>query len=283
MNVALSALASKQTKATQQTAQDAVKFLNYCHTHPDAAIRYHASDMILKVQSDASYLSEPKARSRAAGHFYMGMTGTEKDTRQGAILATTSIMKPVLSSASEAEIGALFENCKHAEILRTTLEEMGWPQPATPVQMDNSTACGIANDNIKQQRSRSIDMRFYWVRDRKQQGHFDIMWRPGKTNLADYYSKHHSAAHHQEMRPTYLHIEDKQGRSPAANLAYALSILQGCVKPGALAPAGTSRPWSQGPECSHHSASQAAGEAKADHRSQATVAIRAHAHSSVAP
>jgi Reverse transcriptase (RNA-dependent DNA polymerase) len=199
MNVALSALASKQTKATQQTAQDAVKFLNYCHTHPDAAIRYHASDMILKVQSDASYLSEPQARSRAAGHFYMGNKGSKSDTKQGAILATTSIMKPVLSSASEAEIGALFENCKRAEILRTTLEEMGWPQPATPVKTDNSTACGIADDNIKQQRSRSIDMRFYWVRDRKQQGHFDIVWKPGKGNLADYYSKHHSAAHHQEM------------------------------------------------------------------------------------
>jgi hypothetical protein len=283
MNAALSALASKQTKGTQQTAQDAVKFLNYCHTHPDAALRYHASDMILKIQSDASYLSEPKARSRAAGHFYMGNKDTEQDTKQGAILATTAVMKPVLSSASEAEIGALFENCKRGEILRTTLDEMGWPQPATPVQTDNSTACGIANDNIKQQRSRSIDMRFYWVRDRKQQGHFDIMWRPGKTNLADYYSKHHSAAHHQEMRPIYLHIEPTLGRSPAANLAYALSVLQGCVKPGAHAPAGTSRPWSQNQNAQGIAPAAPAGEAKADHRSQATVAIRAHAHSSVAP
>jgi hypothetical protein len=115
-------------------------------------------------------------------------------------------------------------------------------------------------------------MRFYWVRDRKQQGHFDIIWKPGKGNLADYYSKHHSAAHHQEMRPVYLHVEEKQGRSPAANLAYALSILQGCVKPGAHAPAGTSRP---------EPASEA-GEAKADHRSYANCSIRAHAHSSVA-
>jgi hypothetical protein len=233
------------SKGTQQTAQDAVKFLNYCHTHPDAALCYHASDMILKIQPDASYLSEPKACSRAAGHFYMGNKGTDNNTKQGAILATTAVMKPVLSSASEAEIGALFENCKRAEILRTTLDEMGWPQPATPVQTDNSTACGIANDNIKQQQSRSIDMRIYWVRNRKQQGHFDIMWRPGKTNLADYYSKHHSAAHHQDMRPIYLHIEPTLGRSPAANLAYALSVLLGCVKPGTPAPAGKSRPWSQ--------------------------------------
>jgi hypothetical protein len=160
MNVALSALASQQTKGTKQTEQDATKFLNYCSTHPNATIRYHASDMILKLHSDASYNSEPQARSHLGGHFYMGKRDSDQDTDQGAILATTAIMQSVLSSASEAEIGALYENTKKAAILRVTLEEMGYPQPATPVQTDNSTACGIANDNIKQQRSRAIDMRF---------------------------------------------------------------------------------------------------------------------------
>jgi hypothetical protein len=198
MNTALSSLASQQAKGTEQTARDAVKFLNYCATHPDAKLRYHASDMILKIHSDASYLSESKARSRSAGHFYMGNKENENDTNNGSILATTQIMKAVLSSASKAEIGALFDNTKHATILRTTLEEMGHPQPATPVQTDNSMACGIANDNIKQQRSRAIDMRFYWVRDRVNQGQFHIYWGPGKLNLADYYSK-------QQMRGTYLY------------------------------------------------------------------------------
>jgi hypothetical protein len=221
-------LASQQSKATQQTAADCVKFLNYCATHPEATIRYKASDMILKVQSDASYLSEPKARSRSGGHFYLGNHGTTDDTSNGIILATTHIMKPVLSSAAEAEIGALFENCKKATILRTTLDEMGYPQPATPVQTDNSTACGIANDNITQQRSRAMDMRFYWVRDRAQQGQFHIYWGPGKINLADYYTKHHSAAHHRRMRPFYLYTGKQQINSAIEN---SLLILRGCVKP----------------------------------------------------
>jgi hypothetical protein len=95
------------------------------------------------------------------------------------------IMKPILLSALEAEIGMLFDNCKKATILQTMLHEMGWQQPATPIQMDNSTACGIANDSIKQQRSRAIDMHFYWVQDCSQQGHFNIFWRPGTTSLAD--------------------------------------------------------------------------------------------------
>jgi hypothetical protein len=117
------------------------------------------------------------------GHFYMGQRNSNHDTEQGAILATTGIMQSVLSSASEAEIGALSKNTKKAAILHVTLEEMGYPQPVTPVQTDNSTACGIANDNIKQQQSRAIDVHFYWVRDRVCQGQFNIHWKPGKGIL----------------------------------------------------------------------------------------------------
>jgi hypothetical protein len=71
------------------------------------------------------------------------------------------------------------------------------------------------------------------------------------------------------------------GAAPAAQGAPLDA--QVIVKPGAPASAGTSLPWSQDPECTKHSASQAAGKAKANDRSQATVVIRASAHSSVAP
>ena len=45
--------------------------MDYCYTHPDATIRFMASEMILALHSDASYLSEPGAKSRAGGHFYL--------------------------------------------------------------------------------------------------------------------------------------------------------------------------------------------------------------------
>ena len=51
-----------------------------------------------------------------------------------------------------------------------------------------------------------MDMCFYWIQDRVAQGHFIIYWRPGALNMADYYTKHFSAAHHQLMRSTYLHV-----------------------------------------------------------------------------
>jgi len=42
--------------------------------------------------------------------------------------------------------------------MRHTLIEMGHPQPPTPLQTDNTTAVGIANDTIKQQYSKALDM-----------------------------------------------------------------------------------------------------------------------------
>mgnify|MGYP004175908775 FL=1 len=114
------------------------------------------------------------------------------------------IMKNVLASAAEAEVGAIFLNCQQGEILRTTLHELGHIQPSTPVITDNTTANGIFNKEIKQRRTKAMDMRFIWILDRSTQKHFSVLWRPGKINLADYFTKHHSTVHHKRMRNTYV-------------------------------------------------------------------------------
>jgi hypothetical protein len=84
-----------------------------------------------------------------------------------------------MSSAAEAELGALFINAKEAVNMRRMLSEMGHPQPRTPIQTDNSTAEGVINSQIHQRRTKSMDMRFEWLLDREQQGQFKIFWKPG--------------------------------------------------------------------------------------------------------
>jgi hypothetical protein len=64
MLAALGTLVTAQTGSTEKTMDALVQLLDYAATHPDATIRYYKNDMILYVHSDASYLSEPKARSR---------------------------------------------------------------------------------------------------------------------------------------------------------------------------------------------------------------------------
>jgi hypothetical protein len=98
----------------------------------------------------------------------------------------------------------LFHNACDVVPLRTAPIEMGHPHPATPIQIDNACAAGISNETVKQHRSKAIDMRFYWIRDRIKQGQFLFYWAPGTDNLADYFTKHHSTAHHKLMRSRYL-------------------------------------------------------------------------------
>ena len=66
-----------------------------------------------------------------------------------------------MASTVEAESGALFLNCQEAVPIRITLEEMGYSQPPTPVQVDNSTVLGTATGTIKQRKSNATDMHFY--------------------------------------------------------------------------------------------------------------------------
>jgi hypothetical protein len=71
---AIGTIATQQANATTATMKAITKLLNYCATNPDAVVHYYSSDMILWIESDASYLSETKARSRAAGYHYEQQT-----------------------------------------------------------------------------------------------------------------------------------------------------------------------------------------------------------------
>ena len=112
MLTALSTIATEQSQGTHNTKDKAEHFLKYAALHPDATIKFFKSDMILKVHSDASYLSERQGRSRAGGHFYLGNREDHADPPNGPILNTTGILADVMSAASEAEAAALFTNMK---------------------------------------------------------------------------------------------------------------------------------------------------------------------------
>ena len=112
--IALSSIASEQTKATTTTLQRSIQLLDYMATNSEAKVRFYASDMVMNIHSDASYLSEPQARSRTCGHFFMGSfpTNCEPIKLNGAFHVSTSILRFVVASAAEAELGALFKNCQ---------------------------------------------------------------------------------------------------------------------------------------------------------------------------
>jgi hypothetical protein len=64
----LSAIATQQAAPTEETEKRAKQLLDFAASQEEAILTYNASDMILAVHSDAGYLNEPNARSRAGGH-----------------------------------------------------------------------------------------------------------------------------------------------------------------------------------------------------------------------
>ena len=230
MLVALGSIAAQQNNPTAKTLSEVTWLLDYCATHPDATIQYNKSDMVLWTASDASYLSESKARSRAGGIFFLSNNTQDPTqppktppTMNGVVYALAKIIPNVMSSAMEAEVAATYLTAKEAVPIRIALEEIGHPQPPTPMQVDNSTAVGFVNETIKYKRSKAIDMRFHWVRDRVHQNQFLIYWVPGHDNpLADYVTKHHPASHHTWMRPKFFITEH------LANVVISQLLQQGC-------------------------------------------------------
>ena len=172
MLTALSAIASEQAKPIENTMKKCI-FLYYTASQEEAIRTYTKSDMVLAIHSDASYLFESKARSRAGGHWFM--EGHEEiPANNGAVMNVSQIIKAVMSSAAKAEIGALFINLKLAVLARKMLEELGHMQPKTTMQTDNSTENGLPNSTLILNVMKSIDIQFHWMRCRDAQGSSDF-------------------------------------------------------------------------------------------------------------
>ena len=105
--------------------------------------------------------------------------------------------------------------CNRVEVFCNALEEVGWPQPKTPIQMDNSTATGFINNIIIQRQIKTIWMCLHWLCCREARGQFRFYWDKGSKNMADYHTKYHPLAYHLAHRPTHV--------------GWQTGHLQGCV------------------------------------------------------
>ena len=85
-------------------------------------LRYCASDMILWIDSDASYLSEPKSRSTCADYHFLcdrphdptnpPQPHDTEPMHNAPVYVMCNILKEVVSAASEADFAGLFHNGK---------------------------------------------------------------------------------------------------------------------------------------------------------------------------
>ena len=181
MLVALGSIASAQSKATVMTERAAHQLLDFAATHPDAVVRYTASDMVLRVFTAMLPIRpSPSPAPAPAVCVILAPSLTQQPPRSPRLrqmvpFTSTAKVRVIVASATEAEFAALFFNAQDACMLRTTLAELGHTQPATAIQTDNECAMGaLPMTLVKQKRSKAIDKRFYWIRDRVRQNQFKV-------------------------------------------------------------------------------------------------------------
>lgn len=165
---AVTHISSRQASPTVAVAAAMKRLLHYSARYPDNQLVFHACTMRLEIQSDVSYLSRPQSRSVAGGIFNLALSPTSA-VPNSPCHAFSSIIPVVVSSVAEAEYAALFMAGRDGAALRTVLDSLGYPQPATTIFCDNACAVGIASDTVTPRRTKSMDMQFHWIRDRVRQ------------------------------------------------------------------------------------------------------------------
>ena len=95
----ISAIASQSATLTEDTMQQTQQIIDYIATQEEAVLTFNASDMKLAAHSNVSYLSKPKACSRAGGHFFLSSDSTIPQNNR-AFLNIAHIIKYLMSSAT---------------------------------------------------------------------------------------------------------------------------------------------------------------------------------------
>ena len=105
-------------------------------------------------------------------------------------------------SAAKAELGALFITSKELVPILQTLIEMVWPHTPTPIHKNYYTAVDVMNDYIIVRKTKSMDLRLHWFRNREAQPQF-FYWAPVSNNFAIYRTKHYQSNYHRSKRPLF--------------------------------------------------------------------------------
>ena len=87
-----------------------------------------------------------------------------------------------MESASKSELSALYITANTMVPICNTLIEMVWSKPKSTIQTENSTVVGFTNNNIINKAIKSLDMKLWWLQDRKLQGQFRYYWEPVPKN-----------------------------------------------------------------------------------------------------
>jgi hypothetical protein len=229
--IAVCQLSSHQSNSTQHDLSSAHRLINHVSSQRNPHKTIHPSSMALWCCTDASYLSRPKSGSVAGCsvglgdppsyllnpppesrrqsfktkqtlirasrliQFHPSVTSPTPITHNAPLHAFCQRIPVVVASVAEAEYAAAFGRGQVLVELTLTLTSLGHPPPLLFV--DNECAIGLTTSSVRPKKSKSIEMRLDWLKERASQQFFCLVFIPGLINPADFFTK---------ILPIYRHI-----------------------------------------------------------------------------
>jgi hypothetical protein len=218
-------LSSHQSTPTQHDLSSAHRLLNYVSSHPNPHKTIHPSSMascpeLSRAVWLAARLGLVTPHPTFLTHPRKSQTKLERQTVPCPCLLPVTIppllshttpchpQRPlhafcqripvVVASVTEAEYAAAFGGGQVLVELTLTLTNLGHPQQSHPLLfVDNECAIVLATSSVRPKKSKSIDMRLDWIKERAGQNCFRLVFLPGLINPADFFTK---------ILPTYRHI-----------------------------------------------------------------------------
>ena len=160
------------------------RVMRYLRGTLDYGIRFHGSEKDLQVIGyvDADYSGDTDDRKSRTGIIFKMANGpiSWSSQRQGC----TS------DSTTEAEFVALAEAAKEAIWLRRLLASLGLRQSVpTPIFCDNQSAIRLVKNPEFHKRTKHIERKYYFSREKFEKGDIDVKYVSTKSQLADIFTK----------------------------------------------------------------------------------------------
>ena len=210
---AVNDIAATQSAPTSKTMQQVDRLANYMARFPKGSVIYKATDMILRAMYDSAL--RPHGKHKMGSIIYHSCEDDAPEIIGNIIEVLCKLPSNVVASIAEGEYCSQFITGQTAYWHRIILERMGYPQPPTILYGDNTTAIGIANDSLKVKKSKAIDTKLHWIRDRTRLGEFIPTHISTENNAADYQTKSLSTKEHTRQVKNYVKYPPPDPKNPS--------------------------------------------------------------------
>ena len=189
---------------TPELMEAAEKVLRYLYRTRHLGLRYEPDTLPLEGYSDSDW-----AVRHSTSGFVFRMC-------HAAISWASKKQKSVALSSCEAEIVAASEGTKEAIYLGAFLKELGYPSGA-PISMsvDNQAARDLAYNPEHHERTKHIDRRHFFVRERVETGEITVPYVRTQDNYADFFTKPLAPKQFVPMRNYIMNMIDPSSRPPS--------------------------------------------------------------------